>query len=203
MRNSFLRICIFLGMLTLLGACMHQQVAELRESCDFRNDPQFASLRGKIPLSPSEVETPPTLSEISNNMVPTAKEAQLIVAFDALNEVCVRRALDILRKNSNPGVVAIVIALRQNNLRELKLLAERKTTFGRYRQISYQYFIAANRELQGELNAMAVIDAQQSAASSSMLSAGAALLGSNRPVSGGGTSTSCRRYGSTLTCQHF
>ena len=60
------------SMALLLTGCVQAQIADLRKRCDFTNDPRFESLRGKVPLSPTQAESPPTLAEISNNGRPTA-----------------------------------------------------------------------------------------------------------------------------------
>jgi hypothetical protein len=200
------------GLAALVGSgCMSTQVASLRDRCTFTSDLRFASIKGKIPLSPAEVEVPPTLAEISNNAVPTPEESSAIYAYDAANAPCVAEATAIGRSNGSPGVVAIMTNLRQNSLRELKKLADRQISYGQFRQISYAYYVAANRELQGEVNAMQIVAAQQQAAAAAMTSAGAAMIQASRPVQSfdpepvrsAPMTTNCRKIGQIVNCQSF
>ena len=88
----YLSLTVILAALGVVG-CVQMQIADLRKRCDFANDPRFEVLRGKFPLSPTEVENPPTLAEISNNDRPTPKERAAIFEYDREGSVCARDAL--------------------------------------------------------------------------------------------------------------
>jgi hypothetical protein len=66
----------------VVAGCAQAQLTALRNRCDFTNDPRFETLRGKIPLNPTEVESPPTLAELSNNERPTANERAALFQLD-------------------------------------------------------------------------------------------------------------------------
>jgi hypothetical protein len=78
----------------LFGFSLHEQLADLRKRCDFSNDPRFEVLRGKIPLSPAQVESQLTLAEI-NNERPTPTERAALFDHDQVGAVCTHEAMDI------------------------------------------------------------------------------------------------------------
>lgn len=184
----------------LVSGCVNAQIAALRERCDFSNDPRFSILKGKIPLSPMESETPPTLAEISNSNLANAAESRAILAFDEAGRPCLSEATRIASRAGGPAVVAILTNLRQKNLAELKRLAEGQISYGSYRQVSYSNLIMANREL-AAVNSIA--EANQQAAAASLIAAGNQMIDASRGPSSDLVTTNCRRVGQYLSCQSF
>lgn len=201
------RLVVSLSLITLLviAGCANVQVSALRDRCTFTNDPRFEILRGKIPLSPAEAETPPTLAEISNNQVPTAAESKAIYNYDSAYEPCVRDAMALMRNTGGAGATAVAANLRQRTVQELKRLAERQITYGQYRQITYSYYTAAARELQGEINALDIAAAQRQAASAATIAAGAQAIQASRPAPTyiAPKNTTCFRNGAYINCSSY
>ena len=119
----YFSLTVILAALGVAG-CVQMQIADLRKRCDFANDPRFEVLRGKFPLSPTEVENPPTLAEISNNDRPTPKERAAIFEYDREGSVCARDALDIASRAGSESVVGLFRETRLAIVNLMKLLAD-------------------------------------------------------------------------------
>lgn len=207
------RALAVLGTAFLLGGCaqavMQSQMQQLRASCDFSGDPRFASLRGKVPLSPAENERPPSLAEVSNAATPTPAERTALLALDQATQPCAEEALRIARANL-PGVTAARLQqVRIDSLRQAQLLVNAQITYGQYRANTYQIMTSALGQGDRELRSIqAQQHAQQQAATAALATTGAALLEAGRPRQVAPqppmpTTTNCRYVGNALQCNTF
>ena len=180
----------------LLG-CVQAQIADLRKRCDFENDPRFESLRGKIPLSPSAAENPPTLSELSNNSRPTPAEREAIFQLDGEQSVCARDALGIVSRVGSASVVGLFSETRLANVNLLKLLADGKITYSQYRNNSFQLLANAQKALGEYERAQQIANAaSQQAAAAQMSATTQALKAFNQQPS----ITTCNALGHSVSC---
>ena len=183
--------------LFVLSGCVAAQIADLRKKCDFENDPRFASLRGKIPLSPSAVESPPTLLELSNNSRPTPAEREAIFVLDGEQSICARDALGIASRVSSPSVVGLFSETRLASVNLLKLLADGKITYSQYRNNSYQLLANAQKALGEYERAQQIANAASRQAAAAQMSATTqALKDFNQQPS----ITTCNALGRSVSC---
>jgi hypothetical protein len=137
-----------------LNACMSTRQQEFQQESqailaqlDFSNDPRFAVLRGKMPLSPGEASALPTLAELSNSSRPTPIERQAIMELDKVQEPYRTALIDVQTRYAPPTVVALT-KQRASAVLELKAqLADGQITYGQYRQRSYANLAATNRAI--------------------------------------------------------
>ena len=184
------------SMALLLTGCVQAQIADLRKRCDFTNDPRFESLRGKVPLSPTQAESPPTLAEISNNGRPTASERAALFEYDGETSLCAQDALKIV-SGFGSDVVGLFRETQLANVNLRKLLAEGQITYGQYRNNSYQMLAKAQQILGGYQQAQQIANAaSQQAAAAQLSSTTQALQAFNRQPS----ITTCNSLGTSVSC---
>jgi len=182
----------------IVASCVQAQIADLRNRCDFTQDPRFESLRGKIPLSPTEVETPPSLAEISNTGRPTTSERAALFELDQENARCAREALNIVsRARVSESVVGLFKEARLASVNQMKLLTEGQITYGQFRANSYQ-ILARAQQIMGEYSRTQQIAdaASQQAAAASLSSTMQALRAFNQQP----TITNCNAIGNNVSC---
>jgi hypothetical protein len=189
---------VLLAALFSLTACVQAQIADLRKRCDFTNDPRFEVLRGKVPLSPVEVENPPTLVEISNTGRPTATERAALFELDQEGAVCARDAMNIVsRASNNASLVGLFREARLANVNQMKLLADGKITYGQYRTNTYQILSKAQQVAGDYERSQQVANAASQQAAAAQLSATTqSLQAFNQQPS----VTTCNALGSSVTC---
>jgi hypothetical protein len=181
----------------VLAGCVQAQIADLRKRCDFTNDPKFETLRGKIPLSPTEAENPPTLAEISNNERPTASERAVLFQFDSEASQCAQDALNIASRAGSDSVVGLFRETRLANVNLMKLLTDGQITYGQYRSNSYQLLVHAQQILGEYERAQQIANAaSQQAAAVQLSSTTQALQAFNRQPS----ITTCNSLGNSVSC---
>jgi hypothetical protein len=189
-------VALFLTLVSL-GGCVQAQIAALRQKCDFENDERFAVLRGKLPLSPSGVETPPTLAELSNNAKPSSTEREAIFAFDAEASNCAREAVGLASRSGNASIVGLFSEARLANQNLLKLLADGKITYSQYRSNSFQLLANAQKTLGEYERAQQIANAHsQQAAAAQMSATTQAFQAFNRQPS----ITTCNALGGGISC---
>jgi hypothetical protein len=187
---------LFLALVSL-GGCVQAQVAALRQKCDFESDERFVALRGKLPLSPSAVETPPTLAELSNNTRPSPTEREAIFALDAETSNCAREAIGLASRSGNASIVGLFSETRLANQNLMKLLTDGKITYGQYRSNSFQLQANAQKALGDYERAQQIANAHsQQAAAAQMSAATQALQAFNRQPS----ITTCNALGAGISC---
>jgi hypothetical protein len=187
-----------LGMMALMAAaCVQAQIADLRNRCDFSNDPRFETLRGKVPLSQVEAENPPTLAEISNTGRPTATERAALFQFDQETAFCTREALSIASRATSPAVVGFLREATLAALNQRKLLADGQITYGQHRMNTYQLLARAQQIVGEYTRAQQIADAANMQASAAQASVTMqALQAFNRQP----TITSCNSIGYNVSC---
>ena len=116
---------------SLLPGCAQMEVRALANKCDFSTDPRFADLRGKVPLSPTEVSAPPSLSEISNNNRPTPSERESLIAFSDASQFCRTGAMNIADRYGTPEIAGALREYSLANLNVRKLLVDGQFLTGR------------------------------------------------------------------------
>ena len=187
---------LFFVLLSLVG-CVQAQISALRKKCDFENDDRFVVLRGKLPLSPSASEAPPTLAELSNNAKPSPPEREAIFALDVETSGCAQQALGIASRTGNASLVGLFSETRLANQNLMKLLADGQITYGQYRSNSFQVLANAQKALGEYERAQQVADAQsQRAAAAQMAATSQALQAFNRQPS----ITTCNALGPSISC---
>ena len=185
------------SMVLLLASCVQAQIADLRKRCDFTNDPRFELLRGKIPLSPTQAENPPTLAEISNKERPTASERAALFEYDGETSVCAQEALKIASRAGSDSIVGLFRETRLANVNQIKLLADGQITYGQYHNNSYQLLAQAQQVLGGYERAQQIANAaSQQAAAAQLSSTTQALQAFNRQPS----ITTCNALGRSVSC---
>jgi hypothetical protein len=181
----------------VVAGCVQAQIADLRKRCDFTNDPRFATLRGKIPLSPIEAENPPTLAEISNNQRPTPSERAVLFELDGEASQCARDALNIASRMGSASTVGLLSETRLANVNLEKLLADGQITYGQYRSNSYRLLAHAQQILGEYERAQQIANAASRQAAAAQLSATTqALQAFNRQPS----ITTCNSLGNSISC---
>ena len=180
-----------------LGGCVQAQIASLRQRCDFENDPRFAVLRGKLPLSPSASESPPTLAELENKSKPTPAEREAIFALDSETSSCARDAIGIASRAGNASIVGLFSETRLANQNLTKFLANGQITYSQYRSNSFQLLANAQKALGEYERAQQIANAHtQQAAAAQMAATTQALQAFNRQPS----ITTCNALGSSISC---
>lgn len=193
----FRRLLALILVLSPLTGCVQAQISALRKKCDFEDDQRFAVLRGKLPLSPSATETPPTLAELSNNAKPTPPERDAIFALDIEQSSCAQQAIGIASRSGNTSIVGLFSETRLANQNLLKLLADGQITYGQFRGNSFQLLASAQRTLGDYERAQQVADAHsQQAAAAQMMATSQALQVFNRQPS----VTTCNALGTGISC---
>jgi hypothetical protein len=180
-----------------VAACAQAQIADLRKRCDFSNDPRFEVLRGKVPLSPTEVENPPTLTEISNAARPTPSEREAIFEFDQQTAFCAREGMNIISRTTNDSVAGLFREARLASVNQMKLLADSQITYGQYRINTYQ-ILSRVQQVAGEYSRAQQIAnaASQQAAAAQMSATMRTLQAFNQQPS----ITTCNSIGPSVSC---
>ena len=153
------------------GVAMQAEINSLRDRCNFENDARFAALKGKIPLSPEGLETPPTLIELSNQAKPTQSEKAAIFSYDVEASKCANDALRIATRAGNSSVVGLFSEARIASQNLLRRLAEGQITYGQYRSNSFQLLANAQKSLGDYARAQQVADAQSRQAAAAEMAA--------------------------------
>ena len=181
----------------VLTGCVQMRIADLRKRCDFTNDPRFETLRGKIPLGPTEAENPPTLAEISNNNRPTTSERAALFEYDREQAVCAQEALNIVSTAASASVVGLFREVRLANVNQAKLLADGQITYGQFRNNTYQLLARAQQILGEYERAQQVANAaNQQAIAAQISSTTQALQTFNQQP----TITTCNSLGNSVSC---
>lgn len=181
-----------------IAGCMQAQLAQLKERCDFSNDPRFVVLRGKVPLSPTEVEAVPSLAQISNINRPTSEERAALLELDQESTVCAQEGMKIVNRIDSSGSLGgLYREARLAIVNQSKLLADRQITYGQFRS-NQQQIMSRVQQVAGELaRAKQMADAaSQQAAAANLSSTVQAFQAFNRQP----TVTNCNRLGSNVTC---
>jgi hypothetical protein len=194
--RGFLSTIMLISILSL-GGCVQAQIASLRKQCDFENDPRFEVLRGKLPLSPSAIEAPPTVAELSNNKKPTPAEREAILELDSESSNCARGAIGIASRTGNASVVGLFSEARLARVNLTKLLADGQITYSQYRNNSYQLLANTQKALGEYERAQQIANAQtQLASAADMAATTQALQTFNRQP----TITNCNAIGYGISC---
>jgi len=195
-----LRYCsLILGLISLcaLGSCAQVRISKLRTECDFSNDPRFASLNGKFPLSPAQFEAPPTVFQLGNKTRPTPEEKQAILEYDRVSEFCASEAMEIASRTDPVSVQGLFREMRVAVENQRRLLADGSITYGQCRQNSY-LLLAQTQQVMGEyLRAQQIADAASTQAAAAHLNSTMQMLQTfNRKPS----ITTCNSFGNGITC---
>jgi len=127
---TLVRRALLLCLVAALSGCAQAQVSALRGKCDFSADSRFASIRGKVGLSPTEREATPTLRQIDDNSRPTPEQREALLDFDEANIPCRQGAMAIASRYGSADIVGLFQELSLARTNQLKLLINGEITFG-------------------------------------------------------------------------
>jgi hypothetical protein len=173
------------------------ELQTLKNKCDFSADPRFASLRGKVPLSPDAEDALPTLAEINYSSRPTPEERKELLEADAATQFCREGAIEIIDRYASPDVAGAArsYSLAQTNV--LKLLVNGDISYGTAREVGYE-LLARWQQILGEYDrAQQIADAaSQQAAAAQMSAAAQAFSAFNQHPA----VTNCSLLGANISC---
>ena len=197
MAAAFVRRGLLLCLVAALSGCVQAQVSALRSKCDFSADPRFASIRGKVGLSPAEREAAPTLRQIDDNSRPTPEQREVLLEFDEANAPCRQGAIAIASRYGSADIVGLFQELSLARTNQLKLLINGEITFGQYRNNTYELLARANQIAAQYERAQGMANAAASQAAAAQFStAMQAFQTFNRQP----TVTTCNRLGGSINC---
>jgi hypothetical protein len=203
MNNNFLARCVVacLSLAPWLGGCgiaTRMQVADITSKCDFRADPRFSTLVGKVPLSAKERGEPPTASEMLNTSKPTSSERQALLALDQEFQQCRTQFLSVADRTD--ATVANILRQTYAGLAfmDAKLISG-EWSYAYWRQEQYTFSIKSQRIVLDYEEAKRAADAARMQAVAASFQAATAQMAATyqaNPL----VFTNCNQFGSSVSC---
>jgi hypothetical protein len=177
------------------AAVTRARLDDIAEKCDFRADPRFSVLAGKIPLSVKEAQQPPTAAELLNTAKPTPAERNALIALDQENQKCSVQALGVIDRAGaatigNIGREASAIGTAM----DVKLI-KGEWSYAEWRQQKYNLRLKTQRIILDYEEAQRAKDEARAAALSAEMMALSQAYLANRPVF-----TNCTYGGGSANC---
>jgi hypothetical protein len=197
-----------------LGGCALQQrreaIAEehvIIHNCDLAMaNPEFAPLRGKVPLSNSEGNAVPTLAEVTDPRKPTKEDKQLLLDLDKAKAPCRAKILAFADKHLPLQEVALLREAQSSNLILEAKLYNGDISYGQFWRQRYDLLVRTQKTLADYDQAIRSQRlADQQAASATLLNTMRAMQTTNQryyqsapanPI----ITTNCRQISNSVQC---
>jgi hypothetical protein len=180
----------------LINGCAQIQVQSWRAQCDFSNDQRFSALKGKVPLSPSESEGVPSLSELNNNNKATSTEIKVLYELNKLQTDCAREAQKIIAQHL-PEAGGLIAEVYLGYQIQMKLLINNTITYAQYRQNNYEIYLNSQKVFAEYIKAKQQANATALQAASYQLNTTMAMLQAYNKQP---TMTICNKFGTGFSC---
>ena len=191
---------LLLAILLAVTGCAQAQIDGINKTCDFTNDPRFASLRGKIPLSMSGDEPPPTVRQISDRSKPSPEEREALLQLDEANSPCRAAKIKLASRYWPSDVVGLLQEVFMAYTNQTRLLIEGQISYGQYMSNTHQIFTQAMQVAGQYERAQQVANAASRQAAAAQLSATMQTIQTfNRQP----TVTNCNRLGTGISCTSY